>query len=155
MNSYTMTSQDTAGIGAVLGFLLVVLLIGLVISAVISFLIWKPYKALPETYRQMPVNQVWLMLIPFFNLIWAFFIASKLPASFKQYFDERGVPEAEVGDCGKAVALWWAICSVVIIVPCLGVIAGLAALVLLILFIVKLFDMRKRIIAAGDAPAGA
>ena len=45
---------------------------------------------------------VWLSLIPFFNIIWAFFIATRIPDSLKKEFRERGQDDGS--DYGRALA---------------------------------------------------
>jgi hypothetical protein len=50
-----------------------------------------------------------------------------------------------VGDCGKGIGLWYAICAVCCIIPCLNYVAGPAALVLLIIYLVKVMDLKNQI----------
>lgn len=86
---------------------------------------------------------VWLLLIPCFNLVWNFFVYPKLADSYKAYFDSVGRPE--VGDCGKGIGLAYCICVACSIVPYIGVLPALAALVLWIIFLVKAKELRDMI----------
>ncbi|MEM9420628.1 MAG: hypothetical protein AAGA25_16495 [Planctomycetota bacterium] len=135
------------GEAAAAGIMIVALLIGLVIGIgiafLISWLIYSPYSKLPAEFQEMKPGLVFLMMIPLFGLIWSFFIATQVPASFKAYFDSVG--DNTVGDAGKNIALAWAICAACSIIPFLGTFTGLASLVLLIIFIVKLWGMAKRV----------
>jgi hypothetical protein len=63
--------------------------------------------------------------------------------SLKSYFNEKG--DASVGDCGASIALWLCICPLLALVPIVGIFAGLATLVLLIIFYVKAFELSGRI----------
>ncbi|MEM1108494.1 MAG: hypothetical protein AAGH99_07365 [Planctomycetota bacterium] len=123
--------------------ILVGLVIGIGIAVLISWLLYSPYSKLPADFQQMKPGLVFLMVIPLFGLIWAFFIAIQLPASFKAYFDSIG--DTTIGDAGKGIGLAWAICAVCSFIPIIGALPGLASLVLLILFIVKLWGMAKRL----------
>ena len=88
--------------------------------------------------------QVWLLLIPFFNFYWNFIVYQRIPESYQAYFEANGMKG--YGDCGKNMGLWYSICTIgAIIVPCVGSIAGIASLVLMIIFIVKEFELRGKI----------
>ena len=132
----------TMGIFAVIGAL-----IGLAIAILILFLVYKCYVAIPEKHRKMSPGMVWLLLIPCFNLVWIFFVFPGLSKSFKSYFDSVG--DNTVGDCGGLLALWYCILAVgsipLSLVPFLGFLAGLATLVLLIIFLVKSFGLKAKI----------
>ncbi len=54
---------------------------------------------------------VWLMFIPCFNLIWQFFIATRVPESLKNEFRSRGRDDGS--DYGKTIALSSAILGIV------------------------------------------
>lgn len=86
---------------------------------------------------------VWLLLIPLFNLIWNFFVYQKLPDSYKSYFSSQG--RTDVSDCGKGIGLAYAISAAACIVPCLNYLAVPAALVLLIIFLVKAMGLKNQI----------
>ena len=96
---------------------------------------------------------IFLLLIPLFNLVWSFFVFQRIPASFKSYFDARG--QTDVGDCGKGIGLWLAICMVSSMVPCVNYVAGPASLVLLIIFLIKAFELRGKVMADTGAPPAA
>lgn len=109
------------------------------LPSVLSFLL---LNRIPVEHRQQTPGLAFLLLIPFFNLIWAFFVYPKIADSLQSYFRSRG---ENVGDAGHGIALATCICSVCAIIPLLGMFAGLAALVLLIIFFVKAFDLSGRI----------
>jgi hypothetical protein len=92
---------------------------------------------------------VWLLMIPCFNVVWNFFVWPKLANSYKSYFDSAGI--TDVGDCGYTLNMAYCIvsaCSVLAWIPCVGYLIGLAALVLLIICLVKAMSLKARIVEA-------
>lgn len=120
-----------------------VLVILLVIEAIPAILAYIVLSRIPEQHRKQSPGLVFLLLIPLFSVIWAFFVHPRVAESLKSYYDSLGANL--YGDCGKSLALWLCICSVCVFVPFLGMFAGLAALVLLILFYVRAFDLSSKI----------
>jgi hypothetical protein len=147
MMEFEQEVPDAAALAGVLFVVGVVVVISLAILIVILFLLYGCYARIPERHRQMEPWQVWLLLIPLFNLVWNFFVYPKLGKSYQSYFAEQG--RTDVGDCGEQVGLWYAICSALACIPCVNYIAGPAALVLLIIFLVKVLSLK------GQIPVGA
>jgi hypothetical protein len=139
-------ASEAAGIAILLVIALVAFVISLAIFALVAWFISENYKAIPAQFRKMEPGKVWLMLIPFFNLYWIFPVFLGLADSFKATFDSRGV--LDVGDCGRQLALWYCICAAVSIVPCVQYISAPASLVLLILFLIKASELKKRMLMA-------
>jgi hypothetical protein len=117
-----------------------------VIRVVTCWLISAPLAAVPEHCREMTPGQVWLMLIPLFGVIWCFFVSQRVSRSFLNYFNETG--RVEFGDCGGQIGLWWSICLACSYIPCVNYIAGPAQLVLLIIFLVKIWGLKAEIAPA-------
>ncbi len=115
--------------------------IGLAINIVICIMLHKCLLQIPAEHRKMEVWHIWLLMIPLFGLGWNFFVYLRLPESYQSYFAEQG--QTDVGDCGRNLGMWYAICGVAILAPCVNTAAGPAALVLLIMFHVKTFELRK------------
>ena len=88
---------------------------------------------------------VWLLMIPCFNLVWAFFVFLRLADSYQAYFQSVG--DTEVGDCGRNLFLAYCIvlCCTILPIPCVQPLVGLAALVLLILSLIKATNLKNRI----------
>ncbi len=122
---------------------LFVLAISLAIQALICYLLTKCLREVPEQHRQVTPGKVWLLMIPLFNLIWAFFVFMPMSDSFKRSFNSVG--RHDVGDCGRQIGLWYCLCGVASLVPYAGSLAGLAGLVLLILYLVKAFELRDKV----------
>jgi hypothetical protein len=142
---------DAAAFAGIMFFLLVGAVIALAVAIVVLYLIFSCFQRIPAQHRQMEPWQVWLLLIPLFNLVWVFFVFPKLAKSYQSYFAEQG--RTDVGDCGEKIGLVYAICLVVGVVlgwiPCVGWIINIGTFVLLILFLVKALTLK------GQIPAGA
>ncbi|HET6880776.1 MAG TPA: hypothetical protein VFI31_11515 [Pirellulales bacterium] len=130
-------------IGVWIAIIVVALIVGLAIAIVIAVLISGCYARIPQQYRDMEPGMVYLMLIPCLNIVWVFFVTLRLSTSFQKYFAAHG--RTDVGDCGYQLGLWYSICVVASIVPCVNYVAGPASLVLLILFLVKVMGLKNQI----------
>jgi hypothetical protein len=138
----TPYNRDMLGMGivAIAG---IFFLISIAINAFICYLLQECYKRIPPQFRKQQPNMVWLLLIPCFAIIWNFFVFPPLSKSFKAYFDS--VNRTDVGDCQQSIGLAYAICSVASVIPYLGCVTGLAALVLLIIYLIKTNELKNQI----------
>jgi len=127
------------GAGAIGLFLLVSLVI-MAIPAILAFIV---LNRVPPEHRKQTPGLAFLLLIPFFSFVWMFFVHPRVASSLRSYFAAKG--DTTVGDCGGSLALALCICCLCTLVPFLGVLTGLAALVLFIIFYVKAFDLSSRI----------
>jgi hypothetical protein len=110
------------------------------VPAVLAFVV---LSRIPPQFRRQDPGLAFLLFIPFFSLVWNFFVHPKVAESLKAYHDAQG-PHAH-GDCGGSLALAACICAACSLIPFAGYITGVAALVLIILFYVKAFDLSARI----------
>ena len=129
----------------------VLALLGLAIYIFVLYKLSSCFARIPPPFRQMEPGQVWLLLIPCFNIVWNFFVYQKLSDSYKSYFNATG--RYEVGDCGKAIGLAYCICTCCSLIPYLGILPAIAALVLLIIYVVKALSF-KAMIPENAAAAG-
>jgi len=120
-----------------------VMLVGLAISLIPIILIYMDYQRIPRGFRKLEPSLVFLLLIPCFHLVWNFFVFPGLSDSFKAYFNSIG--DTSVGDCGRDLALGYAICSAASLIPFVGCLTGIVTLVLLIMYLVKANDLKNRI----------
>ncbi len=150
MNSSFDPTEIIQGVGILV--FLVGLLIGLAIAVLIIYLVYNVFKRIPEEHRVMEPGLVWLLLIPCFNIVWNFFVYPRLADSLKNYFNS--VDDESVGDCGKTLAWLYASFSAASIIPYLGVLLGLAALVIWIIFIVQAYGYKNRIVQGQGAGPG-
>jgi len=134
-------------VGGVVGILCCTALVYFGILAVICWLVSDAVRRVPQEHRLMSPGMVWLLLIPLFNIVWAFFVFQKVPESIDRALRARGI--TDVGDCGKRWGLVFAIlnaCSYVSgLIPIVGPGVGLVALVFLILAIVSIRSSAARL----------
>jgi hypothetical protein len=121
--------------------IIVNLIVGLMLmfSAIPAVLAFLVLSRIPGEFRKQEPGLAFLLLIPCFSIIWAFFVHPKVADSLKSYFEAKGIQGH--GDCGASIALWICICGACSFVPVAGAAAGLAGLVLLIVFYVKAFEL--------------
>ena len=134
------------GLNMMAAFVSLVVSIG--IWAVICYLLQQCFNRIPPQFRKQQPGMVWLLLIPCFSLIWVFFVFPPLSKSFKAYFDS--IDRTDVGDCGESIGLGFSICCVASIIPLLVCLAGPVALVLLILYLVKVNNLKNQITDISD-----
>lgn len=147
MSSYS----DLFAPALVAGFIGAAVVIYLLLAAIPATLAFIVLKRLPLAYRRQSPGLAFLLLIPFFSLVWAFFVHPKVAESLRDYFHATNQPKP---DDGEKLALWLCICPIIGFVPLIGVVAGLATLVLLVMFYVKAFELSAQIPAAHRGYAG-
>jgi hypothetical protein len=158
-------NESTSFIGGFLGFIM-----GLIIFAItyaffaalfgllISFLLRMNFLRIPAEHRKMDPDKLWYGAIPFYNAYLFFQFTDALSNSYKSYFDSVG--DTSVGDCGKQIGNWFCIAfavSYIFIIPtlnCLGPVVSLALLILLIIYLVKIFELRNKIPETPGGGAG-
>ena len=151
---FLMIDSEEAFLVSIIMGALVGLLVGIGIAAVLCYFISNWLKEVPEEDRVMSPGQVWLLLIPFFSLYWQFRVYMlDIPQSFKNYFERQG--NQEVGDCGKTMGMWLCICAISGLIPIIGSIVGMGTMVLLILWMVKIHQLKNKIIADRQQTARA
>ncbi|HEY3384060.1 MAG TPA: hypothetical protein VGK32_20035 [Vicinamibacterales bacterium] len=137
------------GCGAGVLVFLVVLAVGLAIGLFVCYQLYQAASRLPAQYRKLAPGSIFLLLVPLLNFVWVFFVVIKLSESFKEYFAAQ--QRTDVGDCGYAVGLGWAITMVCGLIPVIGMLSCLASLVFMILFLVKMSQL-KALVGTDLAP---
>ena len=145
-----MRDEEFAIVITMVTFAVVMLAISLAVQIVVCILLIKSYQVVPDEHKRISTGKIWLLLIPFFNLYWVFVVFLRIPESYQSYFASVGRAD-EFGDCGYNLGKWYAICVLCSIVPCVNYAAGPAALVLLVLFLVKMFGLKAKVAAPATA----
>lgn len=135
--------EEVIGVAGGIMVLLLTLVVMLAVQIVICFILMTVLNRVPAQYRRMEPAMVWLLLIPIFNLIWMFMVFLRVPESLVAALTAKG--DTTVGDGGRQLGLIYCICVLASFIPCVGGLAGIAALVLLILFLVKTWGLSKRL----------
>ena len=109
----------------------------------------RALQAVSVENRRMPPSQVWLSLIPLFNLIWMFIVVNKIAESFAAECYVLNIPTAEtnptqgIGNTKNILAL----CTMI---PIVGVLAGIGYIVCWIMHWVKVNEYKNLILANKD-----
>ena len=94
------------------------------------------------TSRTMEPGMVWLLLIPLFNLIWNFFVVMGLAKSLANEYARRAIPGPDPLP-GQSIGIAMSVCNCCCVIPVLGALAGLAALVLWIVYWIKIAEFSR------------
>jgi hypothetical protein len=122
--------------------------IGLLVAAVAAYILYDALNAVPSEHRKgITPNQVWLLLIPIFNLVWSFIVFQRLSESFQSYFETNGRPQP--GDYCRGLGLAFSIMFVITHVPCLGCFTFLPTLIILVLTLIKISSYKSLIVNGG------
>jgi dolichol kinase len=145
MNQDAAAAFTLAAIGA---FMLMAMLVVLAINVVVCAILYGCFKRIPAEHRKLEAGLVWLLLIPCFSIVWNFFVFPRLAQSYQSYF--RAAGREDLGDCGAGFGWAYAGCvlGACLPLPFLPFGIGLAALVLLVVFLVKATQLKNLIPAA-------
>jgi hypothetical protein len=141
------SNQDMGAMLLVLGITFAIVL---AIEIVVCLILSNALSRIPQQFRQIEPGMVWLLLIPCFNVVWNFFVFPKVARSYRAYFASRG--DDSHGDCGETLGWWYAGVYVGTVVPCLNYLAGPAALILLIILLVKFSGLKNHVVEGGGPP---
>ena len=145
-----------------LGNVVVLVVAGVMIAVVFGILAYVCYlisdalNALPAEHQKMSPGLVWLLLIPCFSIIWNFFVFLQVSQSYESFMRSKGRP---MDTSLQTLGIVYSVLAVLCVIPYLGSCISIFALVVLIIYLVKLSDMKRmaRELAAADpspAPFG-
>ena len=148
-----MTDNNSLATGAgIAGIFVVVLIVIAILLLPTIFYLLTLQKALnrcsPEN-RAMAPGMVWLMLVPLLNIVWHFFVVINVAKSLGAEFQKRGI--AEEPEPGKKIGLIMCILACCGIIPLLGILCSLGALVCWIIYWVKIAGFSAKIAAPAAA----
>jgi hypothetical protein len=136
---YSSSSQFT---GAIL-LLLVFVAIGVLVVAILYIMsLQKALQAISEENRQMPPGQAWLLLIPFFNIIWSFIVVTRIADSFRDEFVRLNIHSSDPRPTYN-IGIAHSVLSLCGFIPVLGGLASFAGFVCWIVYWVKVNEYRK------------
>ncbi len=131
------------GFGAASTIFLVALILGILYLLSLQ----KAFERCAPENRAMPAGQVWLLLIPLFNLVWNFIVVTNLAKTLGAEFRRRGISaEAEPG---KSTGLAMSILAGCSLFPVLNLLAGPAGFVVWIIYWVKIAGYSKLLETPG------
>lgn len=143
-------------VGFILIFFLIV--IAIILIPAIFFLITQQntLRAIQPENRTMNPGEVWLQLIPLFGIVWQFFVVSRISDSIRNEYNSWANDTIFSSEGGNqinytysrptyGIGLAMCICNCCTIVPCLGYLASLGALVCWIVYWVQLADHKGKV----------
>jgi hypothetical protein len=131
--------------------LLVGIVLVLFIIPVIFFLVTlqNTLRVIEPQNRTMQPGNVWLVLIPFFGIVWAFIMVNAIANSCKVQLEQYGVYHEQKPTYG--VGIGWAVSSALsLIVPFFS----LFSLTMLIVYWIKVNETRKQLLELKQLNAG-
>lgn len=123
--------------------LVVVLLVAIAIAIVYLLTLQNTLKQVERANRQVEPGNVWLMLIPLFNVVYAFFLYPQICDSVKAEYRYRGLNAS--GDFGRSLGVTMPILSICRILPVIGPLSALANLVIFIIFWAKMAGYKSKL----------
>jgi hypothetical protein len=118
-------------------FILFILLFFVSIGGLVVFILHlvtmsAALNAIPQPLRKIPPGNVWLILVPFFGIVYQFIVIGAVSDSIKAEFMRRNVPRDEDRP-GYNTGLTAAILFVCGIIPWLGIIISLIGIIFLLI----------------------
>jgi hypothetical protein len=138
-----------AGIAGIFVGMLIVIAILLLPLIFYLLTLQKALNRCSPENRAMAPGLVWLMLIPLFNVIWHFFVVINVAKSLGAEFQKRGITEEPKP--GQTIGLVMCILAACGIIPFLGILCSLGALVCWIIYWVKIAGFSGKIAAPAVA----
>lgn len=125
-------------------FTVILALVVLLIAVLFCLSLYSAMKKVPENKRVFPAWFCWMMLVPLANIVFEWImIPFGLPKTFKAHLPKNAAAQAKAGTLfGVGLAMMiLAMCS---IIPYLNFLTGPAAIILFIIYWVKVVSFKKR-----------
>jgi hypothetical protein len=138
---------------AILGFLVLALLPMFFSFVVLLMFIYRMWEAIQDGHARMtPGQAAGFYLIPFFNLYWMFPVYHGFAQDYNKYIARR---QLNLPRLDEQLFLYHPIAILCSVVPFVGGLASIAAIVLLVIIIVKACDAVNALGNASRLPAAA
>jgi hypothetical protein len=138
-----MSNFPTAFLPALGFFFFIFAGIGLVIAVLFILTLRKALEKCAPQNRATSPDSTWLLLIPLFNMIWGFILYPRISDSLEREFRQRNLPIEP--QPAKSLGLALAILQICSIIPFLGFLAGIGALICFIMYWVKISGYSNRL----------
>lgn len=130
-------------VGTIVAAVFLALIIHLIITIFFILTLQKALSRCSIENRAMEPGLTWLLLIPFFNAVWIFFVVINLAKSLDAEFKKRGL--ACEPEPGKTLGLAYAILQACSFIPYAGCLTGLPNLICWIMYWVKIAGYSKQL----------
>ena len=98
--------------------------------------------------RKIPAVNVWLMLIPLFNIIYSFILYPKISESLKDEYNDRGLPTR--GDYARGIGITMPILQLCGFIPGINIFTGIANLILFIIYWSKMSNFKNELKSSSN-----
>lgn len=104
----------------------------------------KALKLCSIESRKTSPGSVWFLLIPLFNLVWQFILVSRISESLHNEFTKRNILEDP--HPGKSIGIAYCALGVCSIIPFIGILTFIPALICWIIYWVKIAGYSNKLI---------
>ncbi|HTF02614.1 MAG TPA: hypothetical protein VK826_01260 [Bacteroidia bacterium] len=139
-----LISPDKGLLLWILVLVLIFLLIFLIPNIFYVLTLSRTLKQCAPHNQRMQPGQLWLVLIPLFNLVWHFIVVTRMADSLAAEFRQRNIP-LEEDRPGYTMGMTFCILGLCGWIPYIGSIASLAGLVCWIIYWVKIAGYKRRL----------
>ena len=124
-------------------FMFILIILGISLLPTIFFLLTlhRTFDEISPENRLMSSGEVWLTLIPFFGMIWIFFIVQRMADSLQKEFEKRNIQSNELRPSYNA-GITYAIFQACTVIPILGFLASLGTLICWIIYWIRVNDCK-------------
>ena len=120
-----------------------IILIALLIPVLVAAALYFTFRRIPPQHHALSPGLVWLLVIPCFSAVWNFIVFTQLSRSLQRAYRAGG--RNDVGDCGFALGIAYAVCVIGAALPILGCVVSVAAVVLLVIYLLKVDRLSRTI----------
>lgn len=132
----SLVELGSSGIALLVIILLFILIISLIPTLFyLRSLLTAFRRCAPENRTQNP-EEVWLLLVPFFNIAWHFVTVRRLAESQTKEFEQRGLQPNDLSST-KTIGIVMCALTLCTIIPFLGLLAAPAGFICWILYWIK------------------
>lgn len=136
-------------ISIILGVFIAIICVFIVPYIIYLTTLQATFKEVTPENRMMPPGQVWLLLIPVFGTIWNFVVIARMSESLAKEFNSRGITPDDPKP-GYTIGLVMSILVIGSVVPILGSLSSVGAIVCWIIYWVKIAGYKNQLKALND-----
>lgn len=129
------------------GLVLIILAIAAIPRILYILTLQNTLKAISPPNRAMPPANVWLLMIPLFDMVWSFIVVNKISESILKESKVKQFPLKESNPT-NATGIAMSVLMCITIVPILGSLAGLGGFVCWIIYWVQVNNYKLAIMQA-------
>lgn len=136
-------AADDAVIAVIVVVAVVFMVIGFGVQILYLMMLSKTLSRCASRNRTMEPGQVWLNLIPCFNLVWLFITVNRVAESLEEEFYDRRLPRE--GDFGKGLGITYLSLYLAGMIPYIGALFSIGGLICWIMYWVKISGFSKQL----------